>query len=388
MSGRLRRLSAALLLLASCGREAPREREDVQPAPVEDHDDARKRECIAALTADAEPQLHTLLRSLCSEWIELRVPGVALALVRPGQPPIHAELGVRCNGEEGRVEASTAFRIGSVSKPITAALALGLIAEGKLSRASEATQVPGFVAPDGLAPPQLGALLRHRSGLGEIDPATLVELDGAWLPALGRSRAAGPPGTYHYSNAGYSLIGALLEQASGQAYAQLVAARISEPVELARLTADPTIANTACAHLVHDGEQQPIPIREDLDFMPGDPRWMIPAGGVLSSATQLARFGLAIGSEALPGSAAMLELGEPLPAEHARAGHRDERYGDGLRSWQLDADTRVFGHTGNNAGFMAELLLVPDVAAIVILANRGVELPATLAAAEAVLAKL
>ena len=377
-----------LWLLASCGpAKQPEQRESPPVENAEDLDADRKRECIETLTAGAEPQLHTLLRSLCAEWVEQRVPGLAFALVRPGEPPIHAELGVRCNGEPAKIEASTAFRIGSVSKPITAALALGLIAEGKLSLTSEASQVPGFVTQDGLPPPQLGALLGHRSGLGEIEPATLVELEGAWLAALARARAAGAPGTYHYSNAGYSLIGALLEHASGQAYAQLVAGRISEPLALASLTADPMLENTACGHLVEDGERRPIPIREDLDFMPGDPRWMSPAGGVLSSATDLARFALAIGSDALPGSAAMLERGEPLPAEHRRAAHRDERYSYGLRSWQLDADTRMYGHTGNNMGFVAELRLVPNVGAIVILANCGVELPASLAAAEALLAK-
>ena len=46
----------------------------------------------------------------------------------------------------------------------------------------------------------------------------------------------------------------------------------------------------------------------------------------------------------------------------------------------------MYGHTGNNAAFLAELRLVPGVGAIAILANCGVELPATVAAAEALLA--
>jgi CubicO group peptidase (beta-lactamase class C family) len=383
-----RACAIATLLISSCGpatpaedsREAPSE--PVEVVPPEDRDAVRKRECIATLTANAEPRVHALLRSLCAEWVELRVPGVALALVEPGKPPIHAELGVRCSGEDTKIEASTAFRIGSVSKTVTAALAFGLIAEGKLELGSDASRIPGFASQAGLAPPQLGALLRHRSGLGEIDPATLVELDGAWLPALARSAAAGIPGDYHYSNAGYSLIGALLELASGRGHAELVHERIAEPLELTSLTADPSIPGTACGHLQPD---HPISVRDDLDFMPGDPSWMNPAGGLLSSATDLARFAMAIGSDQLPGSAAMLEVGEPLPPGQDRTGHRDERYGYGLRSWQRDANTRVYGHSGNNASFMTELLFVPGVGAIAILANRGVELPATLAAAEALL---
>lgn len=385
------------LLLSSCGpaREPPREggsaaiaaadaRADVNDEARDE--DVRKRECVATLTADADPQLHALMRSLCAEWVERQVPGVSFAWVRPGQPAVHVELGVRCNGEPEPVTGRTAFRLGSVSKPITAALVLALIEEGKLARTSTAALVPGFVAPPGLQPPQLDELLQHRSGLGEIEPAVLVELDGAWLPALARSRAAGPPGTWHYSNAGYALLGAMLEQASGQSYAQLVAERIAAPLGLSRTTADPKLDEAACGHLVDDVERRPISVRDDLAFMPGDPRWMIPAGGLLSSATELASLAMAIGSKALPGSAAMLEPGERLPAEHARAGHRDERYGYGLRSWQIDANTRMFGHTGNNAAFVAELRMIPGVGAIAILANSGVELPATIAAAEALLA--
>ncbi|HLT35031.1 MAG TPA: serine hydrolase domain-containing protein [Enhygromyxa sp.] len=377
------RLVAGLLLLVGC-----KQAEQAEQRPVEDQSDLDKRECVAKLTAGADPRVHTLLRSLCAELIGQRVPGAAFALVEPGKPPIHAEYGVRCFGEPATIDPPTRFRIGSVSKPITAALAFGLIDEGKLALGSDAELLPGFTSQTGLASPRLDALLRHRSGLGEIDPAALVELDGAWLPALARSRAAGSAGEYHYSNAGYSVVGAMLEAASGRPYAELVAARVFEPLALTRSTADPTVADTACGHLAHDDELRPIPTRDDLAFMPGDPRWMAPAGGLLSSAIDLASFALAIGSERLPGTAAMLEPGDPLPDDRTRAGHRDQRYGYGLRSWQLDADTRAYGHSGNNQAFVAELMFVPDVGAIVILANRGVELPATLTAAEALLAGL
>lgn len=377
-------------MLGGCTSNKPEQRDTPvreRPATV-DQKVLSKRECVERLTVGADPRVHTVLRSICAEAIELDVPGIAFALVEPGKPPIHAEYGVRCANEPAPVDPSTAFRIGSVTKPITAALALGLVAEGRLALTDHATRIPEFDSQDGLAPPQLEDLLRHRSGLGPIDPDTLVELDGAWLPALARSRPAGPPGEYHYSNAGYSLIGAMIEQASGHSYAELIDQRIRKRLELDDLTVEPTRANTACGHLVSDPKRRPISTREDLDFMPGDPGWMLPAGGVLSSATDLARFGLAIADERLPGTAAMLEPGLPLAPAFARAGHHDERYGLGLRSWQLDADTRAYGHGGNNLAFVAKLMFVPGVGAIAIVANCGVELPATLAAADALLASL
>lgn len=389
---------ALLVLLAGCRGEpqsAPKPELQVEPqsAPqpepsVAEHPDAtRKRDCLARALPSADPRYHGLIRSLCAEWIDRAIPGVSLAILEPGKPAFTLALGQRCFGEDGPVDAPTPFRFGSISKTFTAALALGLVAEGLLaldSRASE--RVAGHENQANLPDPTLASLLRHRSGLGDIEPAQLVDQDGAWLPALARSPAAGAPGEYHYSNTGYSLIGAMLESASGHDYASLLDARLARVLDLPSLTAVPARAQAAaCGHLEHDRDRHPISIRDDLEFMPGDPRWMDPAGGVLGSAVDLAAFALALGSDRLPGTAAMLEPGDPLPPAHALARRIDERYGYGLRSWALDEHTRAYAHSGNNVAFAAELLFVPERRAIVLLANCGVDLPASLAAAEQLL---
>jgi CubicO group peptidase (beta-lactamase class C family) len=384
-----------LLVLVGCRSEPEPERtQPIAPAaapnPIAaDPDATRKQECIANALPGADPRLHALIRSLCAEWVERDIPGVALAVVEPDEPPFTLALGQRCFGEGEPVDASTAFRFGSISKTITAALALGLVAEGRLSLATRASElVIGYENQATLPDPTLSALLRHRSGLGDIEPALLVDLDGAWLSAMARSPAAGAAGEWHYSNSGYSLLGAMIVSASGQDYATLLDARLARALELPSLTAVPAAAQApACGHLEHDPDRHPISVREDLEFMPGDPRWMDPAGGVLGSATDLARFALALGSDRLPGTVAMLEPGDPLPANAAHERRVDERYGNGLRSWALDEHTRAYGHSGNNVAFAAELLFVPGRRAIVLLANCGVGLPASVLAAERLLAQ-
>jgi CubicO group peptidase (beta-lactamase class C family) len=385
---------AMLVLLAGCRSSESEPEREAEPtrrieAPAEDPDAARKRDCLANALPQADPRHHALIRSLCAEWVERDIPGVSLAIVEPDQPPYTLALGQRCFGDDSPVETDTPFRFGSISKTFTAALALGLVAEGRLTLDSRAGElIAGYENQSPLPDPTLEALLRHRSGLGDIEPARLVELDGAWLPALARSPAAGSPGEWHYSNTGYSLIGGMLASASGQDFSSLLDARLARVLELPSIAAMPALARApACGHLEHDRDRHPILVSEDLEFMPGDPRWMDPAGGVLGSATDLARFALAIGSDHLPGTAAMLQPGEPLPPEHAHERRVDERYGDGLRSWALDEHTRAYGHSGNNVAFAAELLFVPGRRAIVLLANCGVGLPATLTAAERLLAQ-
>jgi CubicO group peptidase (beta-lactamase class C family) len=385
---------ALLILLAGCRSEpvveskpAPRAEPKPEPSVAEDPDASRKRDCLADTLPDADPRYHGLIRSLCAEWIDRDVPGVSLAIVEPGKPTFTLALGQRCFGEDDPVEPHTPFRFGSISKTFTAALALGLVAERQLALDSRASElVAEYENQSNVPDPTLAALLRHRSGLGDIEPSVLVEQGGAWLPALARSRAAGAPGEYHYSNSGYSLIGAMLASASKQDYASLLDARLARPLELSTLTTEPARAKAAaCGHLEHDPDRDPIPMHEDLEFMPGDPSWMDPAGGVIGSAAELGELALALGSDRLPGTIAMLEPGDPLPPTSSLARRVDERYGDGLRSWALDEHARAYAHSGNNVAFAAELLFVPNRRAIVLLANCGVALPASLAAAEQLL---
>ena len=391
---RVRRRLVLLLLLAGCRSEpTPEPTPEVEPTVavpiVEDRDATRKRECIESALKGADPRYHALLRSLCAEWVERKIPGVSLAIVEPDKPPFTLALGIRCFTEDPQVDAATQFRFGSISKTFTAALALGLVAEGRLTLEARASErIAGWQDQADVPDPTLAMLLRHRSGLGDVDPEHLVELDGAWLPALARSAKAGTVGEYHYSNSGYSVIGAMLASASEQDYASLIDARLTRGLSLPSVTAVPAQARApACGHLEYDDDRHPIPVIEDLDFMPGDPRWMDPAGGVLGSAVDLAQFALALGTDALPGTTAMLEPGDPLPPESRHAQHVDERYGDGLRSWSLDEHTRAYGHTGNNVAFAAELMFVPKRRAIVLLANCGAGVPASVAAAEQLLAR-
>lgn len=392
-------VAALALALCACPRSKPRSSEggaasakaaSSGSAPADTEEDRRaarrKRACVTELGAQLGPRFDALAAPVCAEWIDGEIPGVALAIAEPNAAPIHAELGVRCFGEDDPVTPDTSFRLGSISKTVTAALVLGAVAEGRLERETTAAALPGFVDQRGTPTPSVALLLGHRSGLGDVEPDQLVEHEGAWLPALAASAGAGPVGSFYYSNSGYSLLGALVAHRYERSFAELVRERIAAPLALASLRADVDAAvEPACGHLGEDPDRHPISVREDLAFMPGDPSWLDPAGGVLASARDLARFGLALGTEKLPGTEAMLEPGELLTGDDRQASHPDERYGDGLRSWQLTDGSRAYGHRGNNGMFAAELVVVPGRRAIVVLSNCGRELPASVAAAESLL---
>ncbi|MFV8752795.1 serine hydrolase domain-containing protein [Nannocystaceae bacterium ST9] len=358
------RCSALALVVLACTSEPPPELAESTPAPEtptppespESPEAARKRECIDRLLPAAEPRFHGLLRSVCAEWVNQAIPGVAIAVVERGELRLHAELGVRCLGRAEPVEPSTAFRVGSISKTFTAALVLDALDPDALA---EPVALAGLEWPAGLPAPSPHALLVHRSGLGEIAPDRVVAFAGDWKSALAHSPAFGPPGEWHYSNAGYVILGALLESKTARSYEELLHARFAR---LSTITSDPTKSSEpACGHLPEPGGLRVIPVDHDLDFMPGDPSWLRPTGGVLSSAEDLARFGAGLDPR-------MFEPGEPLPREVGR--HDDERYGSGLRSWTRRDGEWTYGHSGDTGTFAAELIVAPDrQIAIVLLAN-------------------
>jgi CubicO group peptidase (beta-lactamase class C family) len=119
------------------------------------------------------------------------------------------------------------FRIGSVSKTFAAILAMRLVGQGKLDLDADiAAVIDGFSPIDPMhgAPVTLRKLLSHRSGLtreagpgGYLDPhapTLAVTVEGL---AGSRLKAASDGSQYHYSNAGYAVVGRAVELAAGAA---------------------------------------------------------------------------------------------------------------------------------------------------------------------------
>lgn len=370
-----------LVLACEAGHEIPRpgaprgrpppEREAVaEPAapPLDAGSPAaRKRECLTRELAGVAPHLQPFVRSLCAHVVDHELPGLAVALVERGELVLHVEMGRRCSDRPELVGPATAFRIGSISKPLTATLVLEQLAAGQVEALERPVALAALRWPKGLATPTLAALLGHRSGLvADIDPAMLLATGGDWKPVLAQQPPAAEPGDWHYSNAGYVVLGALLEAASERDYESLLRARVGDDssitTDLARNV------DVACGHLRYGEGIHPVPVTADLAFVPGDPRWLSPAGGVLASAQDLARFA-AVQLRPLTASSC-----EPLPPAAKRHAGHDECYGFGLRSWTLASGQRVFGHAGDTGSFSAELLVVPErELALVMLANAAVD---------------
>jgi CubicO group peptidase (beta-lactamase class C family) len=176
------------------------------------------------------------------------VPALAGAIVSGGRTTALGATGRRRRDESAPVTSADRFHVGSCTKSMTATLAALLVEEGRL--AWETTVGDVFarrLGPDALRPAWRGVtlaqLLVNRGGA----PANL-DADGLWgrlwaldgpLPDHRRALVRGvlardpeaPPGTkFIYSNAGFSIAGAMLEERTGRAYEDLIRERLFAPL--------------------------------------------------------------------------------------------------------------------------------------------------------------
>jgi CubicO group peptidase (beta-lactamase class C family) len=181
----------------------------------------------AGWAADAE--LRSLIEALRSDR---RMRG-AVGLDGGDQPPLRAVMGT---------QRSSIFWVGSISKQFASAAALRLVADGRLGLHDPvAVHLSGLSRNDLRLEGEdctLERLLSHQCGLsrGFLDPRFLGHLDdedarAAFVNEV-RSRGLGfrPGSEFAYSNAGYDLVGLLVQEASGRPYREVLREQLFEPL--------------------------------------------------------------------------------------------------------------------------------------------------------------
>ena len=193
-----------------------------------------------------------------------------MAIVHDGRVVFLRAYGVARVGPHTPVDAaSTLFRIGSVTKPLTAAAVLQLVDEGTLDLSRDIrAYLPDLSLLYGVTTRQL---LTHTAGLDEKFAGGFTREPGDLQPlaehAKGRAVSAMHPGLYYsYSNTDYTLAGWLLERVSGRPYEEAMAARLFTPLKMTHTTArqppEPALIGARSIGYAWDGSAyQALPFR-------------------------------------------------------------------------------------------------------------------------------
>ncbi|MFD3614373.1 serine hydrolase domain-containing protein [Streptomyces sp. NPDC058676] len=295
---------------------------------------------------------------------EGRAPSLVAAVVRDGRAVWH---GSRTSVEGHGPDENVQYRIGSITKTFTAVLVLRLRDEGMLDLSDPLEKhLPGTGAGEAT----IAELLAHTSGLAAESPAPWWErTPGSLRPeladVLGEQPFRHPAGRrFHYSNPGYSLLGALVEKLRGAPWEEVLRSEVLEPLGLDRTSTGP-LAPHAGGWAVHPWADVMLPEpTEDLGLM-------APAGQLWSTTGDLAKFAvfLAKGDDQVLSAATVLEMRTPAAPAEAADVVDGATYGLGLHIQHRDGRLLV-GHSGSLPGFLANLTIsVADDVAAVVLAN-------------------
>ncbi len=314
---------------------------------------------------------------------EHRVPGASVAVYAGGEIIDHAA-GVLNKGTGVEADADSLFQIGSITKIWTTTLALQLVDEGALDLDETVRKyLPEFTIADEDAAARITIrqLLSHTAGFeGDIftDTGRGADCVDKYVATLGDVPQLFPPGEmFSYNNAGFCVLGRVVEVLRGKSYNDCLAEHLFVPLGLTHAAASPYEAirfRAALGHVAPEPGADPEPAGI-WALAPSN----APAGSMLAMrARDLVTFaGMHLRDGEGPDGTRV------LGAESARA--MRERVVDlpdlGLmgRAWGLGwslFDDGVVGHDGGTIGQSAFLRLAPghDVA-VALLTNGGDPIP-------------
>ena len=199
---------------------------------------------IGDIGEQGDARLDSVLGTIRRNW---QVPALGVIAIAANAPLIrdNAVAGIRAEGSASRVGYDDLWHMGSLTKPMTATLAARLVESQTVAWDVTVGQVfPDFV---GVIRPEyedvrLDELMYHTAGLPtdvtltpswsslRTDPAPLPEQRRRWAVELLSLEPAGERGVHRYSDAGYIVAGAMMEELTGQSWEQLMQTRVFDPL--------------------------------------------------------------------------------------------------------------------------------------------------------------
>ncbi len=336
--------------------------------------------CAVAQTAKLSVEKQARIESAISKFMAAsKAPGLSAAVVQEGEFAWSAGFGMADLENSVPATAQTVYRLGSISKPITATAAMALWEHGKLDLDSPVQKYcPGF--PRKPWPVTTRELLGHLGGIRYYNVPELPYSQSQTDPEVGNTHhfengiegglkffandpLVAEPGThFNYSTQGYTLVGCAIEGASGEKYADYVRESILLPAGMLQTRPDDRFAviPLRTRYYSKDGSGAVV----NAEFL--DSSYKVPGGGWLSSAPDMARFEVAILKNRLIRTATRAIMWtQPVPLD----GLGRMAYGLGWQFGVTDG-VRDVGHGGSQQGTSAMILIAPDArAGVVVLTN-------------------
>jgi len=337
----------------------------------------------AAVTAgDLDSLIAALDQNVPGYLAAYYTPGAGIALVENGELVWSQGFGLADQENNVPATAETVYQIASISKTVAATGILRLVEQGKLDLDAPASQyLTRWQIPESAINENdvtIRRLLSHSAGLsvhgypGYEPDAALPSLEEALSghplgPDYSVEVVAEPGQAYSYSGGGYTLLQLIVEEVSGQSFADAMQQEVMDPLGLEH------------SSFVWRADLRGLPAKAynmDGRLLPNYLFTEQAAAGLYTTAGELARFGIAH----LPGQGLLSEnslsqmqaVSIPIPAQSAEGFFSGmDGYGLGWFVETLPDGSRVVNHTGGNKGWRSLLSVAPQRGAVLVVLTNS-----------------
>ena len=249
----------------------------------------------------------------------------------------------------------TLIRTGSIAKPISAAAAMTLVDSGRLDLDAP---VQKYCAPFPRKrwPITTRELISHTAGIrhykqGEIENTSHYDRMSDGFAIFARDPLLFQPGTaYAYSTYGYTVVGCVVEGASGERFQDYVAGHVLKPAGMTHTFVDDVfeiVPHRARGYRKFGGQVR------NAGLM--DSSYKIPGGGYVTTAEDLMRFAQALMDGKIVKPATLARMWTPVTIP----GGKPSNYGLGFSVQMVDGEKYV-SHSGSQPGTSTLLVVIPE----------------------------
>ncbi len=305
-----------------------------------------------------------------------RVPAISIATIHEGQIDWVKAYGIRKYGSPEKVDSLTLFQAASLSKPVSAVVALGMVDIGELTLDEDVNnRLKSWTVPSNEFTKNehvtLRRLLSHSAGLtmdgvpefeaNEKIPTLVQILDGNWDGAKESVYPIIEPGKeYRYSGGGYIILQLLLNDISNRSFDDLAEELVLKPAKMTSSTFEQPLSKEKWSQAAVGHLKDRTPIKGLWHTLPEQA-----TGGLWTTPKDLANF--------------MIELWRSyqglsdtlLPQYLAREMLTRQKDDMGLGIYLPSYGVFRFSHTGANAGFRCFMVLSVDVPEGVVIMTNG-----------------
>lgn len=258
-----------------------------------------------------------------------------------------------------QIQPETRFDIGSLSKNFTAAAVLRLETDGNL-RVEDPISKFLTDLPDDKRSVTIHQLLTHTAGVTGPEHGYRVIAKKKAIQEILSTPLKFKPGTdWAYSNAGFVLLAAIIESASGQPYQEYMTQHIFRPAGLTSTGFWGRRLPPGSSRLLAKGYDE-LGVVADMDKLSGDTWNDMGSGQIVSTVDDLYRWQQSLEQNRVIPAAELKKMLTPVMREEPSENYFTKSYGYGIWAQTLPDGSHRFYHGGEFLGFSSELIWLPE----------------------------